>query len=99
MCTLQQNSQKKQCQCMHLSQHFHYPPWNPANAKSAGVHQLEVFTDASLIALAYLFPSLQLAYHAPCPPTHHLTPSSGLKLFLFVLPSITLWMSGHVNLR
>jgi hypothetical protein len=41
--------------------------WDPADAKSAGLHQLEVFTDVSSIALAYYFPSLQLAYHAPLP--------------------------------
>jgi hypothetical protein len=33
----------------------------------AGLHQLEVFTDASSIALAYYFPSLNFAYYAPLP--------------------------------
>jgi hypothetical protein len=41
--------------------------WDPADAKSAGILQLEVFTDASSVALAYYFPSLKLAYHAPLP--------------------------------
>jgi hypothetical protein len=42
--------------------------WNPVEARSVGLRQLEVFTDASSIALAYYFPSLALAYHAPLPP-------------------------------
>jgi hypothetical protein len=37
-------------------------------ARLAHLHQLEVFTDASSIGLAYYFPSLGLAYHAPLPP-------------------------------
>jgi hypothetical protein len=46
---------------------FSATSWDPAEARSAGIHQLEVFTDASSIALAYYFPSLKLAYHAPLP--------------------------------
>ena len=33
----------------------------------AGLHQLEVFTDTSPIALAYYFPSLNFVYYAPLP--------------------------------
>jgi hypothetical protein len=42
--------------------------WEPSEAKKAGLHQLEVFTDASLTAMAYYFPILRLAYYAPLPP-------------------------------
>jgi hypothetical protein len=42
--------------------------WDPVEARLAGLHQLEVFTDASPIGLAYYFPSLGLAYYAPLPP-------------------------------
>jgi len=41
--------------------------WEAIEARSAGLRQLEVFTDASSIGLAYYFPSLHLAYHAPLP--------------------------------
>ena len=41
--------------------------WAPIEACLAGLHQLEVFTDASSFGLAYYFPSLHLAYHAPLP--------------------------------
>ena len=41
--------------------------WAPNEARLAGLHQLEVFTDASSFGLAYYFPSLHLAYHAPLP--------------------------------
>ena len=46
---------------------FSTTSWDPADAKLAGILQLEVFTDASPVALAYYFPSLNLAYHAPLP--------------------------------
>jgi hypothetical protein len=42
--------------------------WDPTEAHLAGLHQLEVFTDASSLGLAYYFPSLHLAYYAPLPP-------------------------------
>ena len=42
--------------------------WDPLDARAAGLHQLDVFTDASPVGLAYYFPSLKLAYHAPLPP-------------------------------
>ena len=42
--------------------------WDPINAKTTGLLQLEVFTDASSLAMAYYFPSLKLAYHASLPP-------------------------------
>jgi hypothetical protein len=41
--------------------------WEPIEAHSASLHQLEVFTNASSIGLAYYFPSLDLAYYAPLP--------------------------------
>jgi hypothetical protein len=47
---------------------FSATSWDPVEARSAGLHQLEVFTDASSIALAYYFPALGLAYHAQLPP-------------------------------
>jgi hypothetical protein len=37
--------------------------WDPIEARLAGLHQLEVFTDTSPIALAYYFPSLNFAYY------------------------------------
>jgi hypothetical protein len=46
---------------------FSATTWDPIEARSAGLHQLEVFTDASSKALAYYFPSLSLAYHVPLP--------------------------------
>ena len=46
---------------------FSTTTWDPIEACSAGLHQLEVFTDASSKALAYYFPSLSLAYHVPLP--------------------------------
>jgi hypothetical protein len=46
---------------------FSATSWDPLEARLAGLHQLEVFTDASSIALAYYFPSLALVYHAPLP--------------------------------
>jgi hypothetical protein len=46
---------------------FSTTSWNPVEARSAGLHQLEVFTDASSVGLAYYFPALSLAYHAPLP--------------------------------
>jgi hypothetical protein len=58
---------------------FSATTWDPTKAHSAGLRQLEVFTDTSLKALAYYFPSLSLVYHAPLLPTLHLTQSSGLK--------------------
>ena len=42
--------------------------WDPLEACVAGLHQLDVFTDASPVGLAYYFPSLDLAYHTPLPP-------------------------------
>ena len=44
---------------------FSATSWDPADAKLASILQLEVFTDVSSVALAYYFPSLKLAYHAP----------------------------------
>jgi hypothetical protein len=44
---------------------FSTTSWEPIEARSAGLCQLEVFTDVSSIGLAYYFPSLHLAYHAP----------------------------------
>jgi hypothetical protein len=41
--------------------------WDPTEARTAGVRQLDVFTDASSTALAYYFPSLKLGYHACLP--------------------------------
>ena len=46
---------------------FSATSWGPIEAWSAGLHQLEVFTDTSPIALAYYFPSLNFAYYAPLP--------------------------------
>ena len=46
---------------------FSATTWEAIEARSAGLRQLEVFTDASSIGLAYYFPSLHLAYHAPLP--------------------------------
>ena len=47
---------------------FSSTSWDPVHAKSAGLLQLRVFTDASSLAMAYYFPSLKLAYHACLPP-------------------------------
>ena len=47
---------------------FSATSWDPVEARSAGLRQLEVFTDALSIALAYYFPALGLAYHAQLPP-------------------------------
>jgi hypothetical protein len=55
---------------------FSATSWEPTEARSAGLRQLEVFTDASSIGLAYYFPSLHLAYHAPLPAN----PPSGTML-------------------
>src|ERR1700683_73383 len=46
--------------------------WDFVKARSAGLCQLEVFTNVSSIALAYYFTSLQLAYHAPLSPNSSL---------------------------
>jgi hypothetical protein len=46
---------------------FSSTPWDPSDVRVASLHQLDVFTDASSIALAYCFPSLRLTYHAPLP--------------------------------
>jgi hypothetical protein len=46
---------------------FSATSWDPIEARSAGLRQLEVFTDASSVALAYYFPSLDLAYYSPLP--------------------------------
>lgn len=59
-----------------LAQYIHLAPpvrifsstsWDPSDARTAGICQLDVFTDTSSVALAYYFPSLKLAYHAPLP--------------------------------
>ena len=42
--------------------------WDPVEARAAGLHQLQVFTDASPFGLAYYFPTLRLAYYALLPP-------------------------------
>ena len=46
---------------------FSATSWNPTDVRLAGIHQLDVFTDASSCALAYYFPSLKLAYHSHLP--------------------------------
>jgi len=76
---------------------FSATPWDPVEARSAGLHQLEVFTDASSIALAYYFPALGLAYHAHLPPNPQLTPFFGMRLSPSALLSTMRQTFGHVT--
>jgi hypothetical protein len=59
-----------------LAQYIHTVPpicifssisWDPSDVRTADICQLDIFTDASSITLAYYFPSLKLTYHAPLP--------------------------------
>ena len=52
--------------------------WDLREARSAGLHQLEVFTDVSPLGLAYYFLSLALTYHALLP---HNPPSDTIFWF------------------
>jgi hypothetical protein len=65
-------------------------------AHVAGVHQLEAFTDASPIALAYYFPSLKLAYYAerpPNPPTNTIFWLEALAVCSVINHATDVW--GH----
>ena len=62
--------------------------WDPVEVRSAGICQLEAFTDASAIALAYYFPSLKLAYHSRLP-------SSALANTIFWFEALTVCSAIH----
>ena len=73
--------------------------WDPVEARSAGLCQLEVFTDASSIALAYYFPSLQLAYYAPVPsnpPSNTIFWSEALAVCSAIHHAADVWASNFI---
>jgi hypothetical protein len=67
--------------------------WEPAEARSVGIHQLEAFTDAFPTALAYYFPFLQLAYHACLP---HNAPANTIFWFEALAVCLAIHHAAHV---